>query len=119
MTGICLLLDANISWRSINVLKKYFEECLHVDNIGIEVPATDTAIWEYAHIHNMVIVTNDEDFLNLLLLKGFPPKIVLLKTGNQSRQKTEETIIGAREQIIEFCNSTEHGLMEIVSRNEA
>lgn len=111
---ISLLLDANISWRSIAVLKKYFLDCLHVDSIGLLVPATDTQIWEYAKQHNLTIVSNDEDFLSLLLSRGFPPKVILLKTGNQTRHKVEEILIELREKIEEFCQSTEHGLLEIV-----
>jgi len=30
---------------------------------------------------NFIIVTNDDDFLNLTNMKGFPPKVVLLRTG--------------------------------------
>ena len=40
-----LLLDANLSWRMIPNLKHYFEDCLHVDNIGIITPAKDLEIW--------------------------------------------------------------------------
>jgi predicted nuclease of predicted toxin-antitoxin system len=28
-----LLLDANLSWRLISVLKEHFGECVHVDDI--------------------------------------------------------------------------------------
>ncbi len=34
-----LLLDANVSWRLCTVLKQHFEDCLHVDNIGLNIPA--------------------------------------------------------------------------------
>ena len=84
-----LLLDANISWRLTDKLKIHFDECKHVDQVGLSVPASDTEIWEYALENNMVIVTNDEDFLNFVNLKGFPPKVVLLKTGNQSNSYIE------------------------------
>ena len=44
-----LLLDANISWRLIPILKKYFGECIHADDISeLEFPAKDTKIWQYA-----------------------------------------------------------------------
>ena len=41
----------------------------------------------------MIIVTNDEDFLNLINLKGFPPKVILLKTSNQSNNYIESLLI--------------------------
>ena len=111
---INLLLDANLSWRSVATLKDYFDDCFHVDNIGLNVPAKDKEIWEYAQKHGLLIITNDEDFLNLSILKGFPPKIILLKTGNQSRKAIEASLIKAKPQIIEFYISEEYGVLEMV-----
>lgn len=88
-----LLLDANISWRLAVRLKLHFEESFHVDHIGLNIPAKDIEIWNYALNNNLIIITNDEDFLDMVNLKGFPPKIVLLKTGNQSNSYVEELLI--------------------------
>jgi predicted nuclease of predicted toxin-antitoxin system len=79
-----LLLDANISWKLVNILKQVFGECVHVDLIGLTMPAEDKDIWNYALNNGFTITTKDNDFLDLLELKGFPPKVVLLKTGNNS-----------------------------------
>ena len=46
-----VLLDANISWKLVNILKPVFGECAHVDLIGLVVPAEDIDIWNYA-LHN-------------------------------------------------------------------
>ena len=43
-----ILLDANISWKLEKKLKFIYNECVHVDHIGLEVPASDKTIWEYA-----------------------------------------------------------------------
>ena len=79
-----LLLDANISWRLAGKLQTHFNDCFHVDHLGLVVPAKDAEIWNHALLNNLIIVTNDEDFLNLANVNGFPPKVVLLRTGNQS-----------------------------------
>ena len=79
-----LLLDANLSWRMVSVLNQYFEYCEHVDRCGLKIPASDTQIWTYASENDYVIVTNDEDFVNLAQMKGFPPKVIILKTRNRS-----------------------------------
>jgi predicted nuclease of predicted toxin-antitoxin system len=81
-----ILLDANISWKLVNRLSPVFGECNHVDLIGIKVPAEDKDIWNYALDNGSIIITKDTDFVDLLELKGFPPKVVLLKTGNNSNQ---------------------------------
>jgi predicted nuclease of predicted toxin-antitoxin system len=111
---IRLLLDANLSWRSVSVLKNHFDDCSHVDTIGLQIPAKDTEIWEYAKQHELLIVSNDEDFLDLSIMKGFPPKIILLKTGNQSRKSVEKLLIDAKSKILEFVVSSEYGVLEII-----
>jgi predicted nuclease of predicted toxin-antitoxin system len=108
-----LLLDANISWRLSAKLKFHFENCLHVDRIGLKIPPSDKKIWEYALSNDLVIVTNDEDFIKMLNLKGFPPKIILLKTGNQSNQYIEMLLIKHKEEIHSFYNNKGDGLLEI------
>jgi predicted nuclease of predicted toxin-antitoxin system len=111
---IRLLLDANLSWRLISALKQHFEYCIHVDSTELLIPAKDTEIWEYAKKNNLLIVTNDEDFFNMSSFKGFPPKIILLRTGNQNRRYTEQLLIALKPQIEDFINSTEHGVLEIM-----
>ncbi len=51
-----LLLDANVSWRLSGKLKLHFEDCFHVDYIGLEIPASDTDIWKYALANNLIIM---------------------------------------------------------------
>ncbi|HBG40539.1 MAG TPA: hypothetical protein DDZ96_02885 [Porphyromonadaceae bacterium] len=62
----------------------------------------------------MLIVTNDEDFLHLSSTKGFPPKVILLRTGNQNRKYIEQLIITNKSQIESFIYSTEYGVLEII-----
>jgi predicted nuclease of predicted toxin-antitoxin system len=111
-----LLLDANISWRIVPVLKQHFEDCFHVDTIGLPIPAKDVEIWEYAKKNDLIIVTNDEDFIDYINVRGFPPKIVLLKSGNQSRLFITNLLIQRKEDILSMADSAEIGLLEIVIR---
>jgi predicted nuclease of predicted toxin-antitoxin system len=108
-----LLLDANISWRLSVKLKIYFEDCFHADNIGLAIPAKDIDIWNYGRLNGLIIVTNDEDFLNLANIKGFPPKIILLRTGNQSTAFIESILIKHINDINNLYFSNEYGLLEI------
>jgi predicted nuclease of predicted toxin-antitoxin system len=111
-----LLLDANLSWRMTAVLKLHFDDCFHVDSIGLTVPAKDSEIWEYAGKNSLIIVTNDEDFIDFINVKGFPPKIILLKTGNQSRLYVTNLLIQRKNDILSFSTSSEVGLLEIVAK---
>ena len=109
-----LLLDANLSWRLAEKLKTYFADCFHVDRIGLTVPAKDAEIWAYALQYGLLIVTNDDDFLDFARVKGFPPKVVLLRTGNQSNEFVLSLLIKHKAEIELLETSEDIGLLEIV-----
>lgn len=108
-----LLLDANISWRLVSRLKLHFDECLHVDNVTVNIPASDIEIWNFALKNECIIVTNDEDFMNFSNIKGFPPKVILLRTGNQSNSFIETLPITHKEDISALNHSKEYGVLEL------
>jgi len=105
-----LLLDANISHKLVNKLKPIFGECAHVDLIGIDVPAQDLDIWKYAKENGYIIITKDNDFLDLLEIKGFPPKVVLLRTGNNSSQALFELLTHLTQRYCENQKNTKNTL---------
>ena len=107
-----LLLDANISWKLINILTPIFGECTHVDLINLAVPAKDLDIWNYALENGYIIITKDNDFLDLLELKGFPPKVILIKTGNNSSKTLADLIINVKQKIEDLENNN-YGLLEV------
>ena len=109
-----LLLDANLSWRMISILKQHFEDCYHVDHVDLNVPATDKEIWRFAKENSLIIVTNDEDFVDFLNYYGFPPKVILLRTGNQNHLFISNLIVQRKTDIELFYNSPETGLLEII-----
>ena len=78
-----LLFDQNISFRIKRKLLGSFPESVHVSDVGLQ-NSTDSDIWNFARVNNFSIVTFDIDFLNLGQIKGYPPKIILLKLGNNS-----------------------------------
>ena len=109
-----LLLDANISWRLVPILKEHFGECIHTDDITeLEFPAKDTKIWQFAKDNGYTIITHDNDFNDLIALKGFPPKIVWLRTGNCSRKFIIDLLIRSKQSIEELLSSEESGILEI------
>ena len=70
-------------------------------------------IWKYAKDNGYIIVTKDEDFMNLLEIKGFPPKVVLLRIGNSSSKAIMELLEKVKP-MIEDLEKNEFGLLEIV-----
>jgi len=61
--------------------------------------ADDLAIWEYAKQHGFMIVTRDADYLDLSTLHGQPPKIVWLRTGNQTKAAVIHLLLKSKEAI--------------------
>lgn len=53
---------------------------------------SDAVIWEFAGANQFTLVTKDNDFVNLSLTLGSPPKVVLLQTGNCSTSRIERII---------------------------
>ena len=76
-----LLIDQNLSYRLVKQLQELFPDTEQVRRLGL-TDRRDTIIWEYAQQYGFVILTQDEDFLDLSLLRGSPPKVILLRTGN-------------------------------------
>ena len=84
-----------------------------MNQTNLPKPAKDTEIWNYAAANGYIIVTQDSDFLNLFETRGYPPKIVLLKTGNMDRKKAQEILVQAKPSI-EDLEKDDYGLLEII-----
>ena len=109
-----LLLDANISWRMCSFLNGHFGECIHVNKTELACPAKDTTIWQFAKDNGYTIVTQDSDFLNFLETKGYPPKVILVKTGNITREQMQIIFLQAKHSIFELHINEDYGLLEIM-----
>ncbi len=108
-----LLFDANLSWRLPLLLSTTFPKCKHVEQIDLPVPAKDIEIWNWARLNDYIIVTNDDDFFQLLIQKDFPPKVVLLKVGNQSTKNIKDILSRNVLKIQNLHESPDLGILEI------
>ena len=98
-----IALWSNISFRIIGKLPPAFTDSKQVRELGLENTA-DNLIWKYAKDNNYTLVTFDSDFIDIAILKGFPPKIVWLKTGNSSTENIAGKILIESENLLEFLN---------------
>ena len=80
-----LLFDENLSPRLPALLSDQFPGSRHVRDVGLR-GATDQDIWNFAASADFTIVTKDDDFRGLSLLRGAPPKrkFLLLYTASSS-----------------------------------
>ena len=59
-------------------------------------------------------MTFDSDFCDLITLKGFPPKIIWIRTGNTTT-KNLELIIREKCEIIKVFLAEDYGCLEIIT----
>lgn len=78
-----LLFDENLSPKLVSRLSDLFPGSAHVRDVGLASVA-DSSILEYAVAHGFVVVSKDEDFHHLSFLRGAPPKVIGIHTGNTS-----------------------------------
>jgi len=107
-----LLFDQNISFRLINKIIDVFPESNQVRNLGLE-NSTDIEIFNFAKKHDYAIVTFDSDFSDLNILKGHPPKIIWIRTGNTTTRNLEK-LLRNQQDLIELFFTEEYGCLEIV-----
>jgi predicted nuclease of predicted toxin-antitoxin system len=75
--------------------------------------AKDPEIWFHARTHSFVIVSKDNDFAELAVLRGAPPKVVWLRIGNCSSRAVERLLRAHAALIEEFANDSERVVLEL------
>ncbi|MFN6945430.1 MAG: DUF5615 family PIN-like protein [Cytophagaceae bacterium] len=101
-----LLFDQNISFRIIKKIENDFPEAKQVRELGLE-NKSDLEIWNFAKSKDSTIVTFDTDFFDLTVLKGHPPKIIWIRSGNTSTSFLAELLIRKKNIIQSFLLSEE------------
>ena len=86
-----LLLDENLSRRIVPFIQGLYPNSTQIALVGLE-QSDDKTIRQYAIDNDFVIVTKDADYYDMTVLYGQPPKIIWLKTGNQSKAATIKTL---------------------------
>jgi predicted nuclease of predicted toxin-antitoxin system len=86
-----LLFDQNLAPRLVRSLADIYPDSLHVREVGL-AEADDKEVWEYAKQNDLIIVSKDNDFQQLSLLYGSPPKVIWLRVGNCNVKQVEELL---------------------------
>ena len=108
-----LLLDENLSRRLVPFLQNDYPGSSQVVLLGMQ-SASDKEVWQKAREDGYVIVTRDADFQELSLVWGQPPKVIRLKTLNQSRAATLKVLVDNRDAIAEALVGNDLASVEIV-----
>jgi predicted nuclease of predicted toxin-antitoxin system len=105
-----LLADENLPPRLVRDLADLFPDSQHVSSAGLS-GAADEVIWRYAQANAFTFLTKDKDFVNLSIVLGAPPKVVLLQTGNCSTADIIRIIRNNAIRLSEFENDDKRSLL--------
>ena len=67
--------------------------------------SSDTDIWTFAKENNYTIVTFDADFADITNIKGSPPKIIWLRSGNKTTKNIGKLLKKHQKIIIDFIKN--------------
>lgn len=114
---IKLLIDENISYRLVKKITDIFPDSQQVKRLGL-LGKEDYLVWNYAKKYDFVILTQDDDYVEMSQLLGFPPKVIFMKTGNISTNKMEELLRLRLNDIELFISSAyQYGCIEVLLEN--
>ena len=107
-----LLFDEPLSEELCEVLADIFPGSLHVRVLG-HGGATDATVWDLARTHNCLVVSKDEDFNRLALLRGAPPRFVWIRRGNCTTREIAQLLRRHRDAIVRFSEQNEATVLEL------
>jgi predicted nuclease of predicted toxin-antitoxin system len=111
-----LLFDQNISHRLISLIQDILPVARQLRHLGLE-NYSDKQIWEFAKEHDYTIVTFDGDFYDFSLVWGHPPKIIWIRTYNQTTKNVEEILRKYLNTLIDFQGDKYLACLEIINES--
>ena len=112
-----ILLDENISYRLITRIVAAFPDTHHVKDLGLTHVNDHTIFKQARSLGFDAIITNDDDFQNILIERGAPPKIIWLRTGNTITENIIEILKLKKDIIIDFIENPSHSEISCLEIN--
>ena len=105
-------LDTQLSPSLASWIEKNFnEQCKPVRDLGLR-DAADFEIYQKAKVANVIVMTKDKDFVELLYVHKSPPKVLWLTCGNTSKTALKELLTSYLPQALHILK-TGNDLVEI------
>jgi predicted nuclease of predicted toxin-antitoxin system len=101
-----LLLDENLSARLVESLADLYPGSEQVLASGLG-GAGDGAVWEYAKLHGLTMVSKDSDFFDRSAREGAPPKVIWIRLGNCTTQTVEFLLRNSVDAVRRFAEGGE------------
>ena len=107
-----LLFDEPLSEELCKALADIFPASLHVRLLG-HGGAPDSTVWDLARQHGCLIVSKDDDFHRLAVLRGAPPKFIWIRLGNCSTDDVASLLRRNYDDILRFDDQDEVTVLEL------
>lgn len=108
------MFDQNLAPRLVGRLATEFPGSLHVRDLDLQA-ATDAEVLRVAAQRDLVIVTKDKDFADLVTARMGGPKVLWLSLGNVSTDEIAESILAAAESIVELLDDASVQVVQVAS----
>lgn len=76
------IVDAHLPMRLVSWLKERGHDAIHTHELPLKNETDDLDIIQISVDEDRIVVSKDEDFYNYFILKGQPPKLLMLTMGN-------------------------------------
>jgi predicted nuclease of predicted toxin-antitoxin system len=74
--------------------------------------AEDDVIFQRGHEDEIILITKDKDFAEMVMRKGSPPQVIWLRCGNTSEERLKQILESHLDEALQFLASGEN-LVEI------
>lgn len=101
-------IDAQLSPALARWINRTFQdlEAKAINTIGLR-DSTDDEIFHRARQQNVVVMSKDRDFLNLIELYGPPPQIIWITCGNTSNDRLKQILLTSLHTTIDLLKEGE------------
>jgi predicted nuclease of predicted toxin-antitoxin system len=107
-----VLFDEQLSESLLRQLHELCPAAVHVRPLGLG-GAADDVVWQRAIDLGCVLITKDEDFHRLSVLRGAPPKVVWLRLGNCATEDVERILRLHWSRLEAFADDAVAALLEL------
>ena len=107
-----LLFDQNLSARLVAALDDAYPGSTHVRAAGL-TEAADEEVWRHAREHGFTIASKDADFHQLAFVRGAPPKVIWIRSGNCTTATIERLLREANPTIQAFERDAEASFLTL------
>ena len=107
-----LLFDEQLSEELCKAVADIFPGSLHIRLLG-QGGAADATVWDLARQRGCLVVSKDEDFHLLAVLRGAPPKFVWIRLGNCTTEDIAQLLRRRYDDIVRFDEQHELTVLEL------